>query len=89
MQLSIRGLAAAGAIVWGGMFLLVGLANVIAPSYGGALLELGASLYPGYAGPAGIGSVITVTLYALLDGAIAGAALAWLYNAFARRPATA
>jgi len=89
MQLSIRGLAAAGAIVWGGMFLLVGLANLIAPSYGVAFLELGASLYPGYAGPAGFASVITVTLYALLDGAIGGAALAWLYNAFAKGPTAA
>jgi len=89
MQLSVKALAAAAAIVWGGMFLLVGLANLLAPSYGGALLELGASLYPGYAGPAGFGSVIIVTLYALLDGAIAGAVLAWLYNTLARRPTAA
>lgn len=88
MQLSIRALAAAGAILWGGMFLLLGLANLIAPSYGGAFLELGASIYPGYGGPTGFGSVIIVTLYALLDGAIAGAVLAWLYNMFARRPTT-
>jgi hypothetical protein len=50
------------------------------PSYGGAFLDLGASIYPGYQGPDGIGSVIVVTLYGLVDGAIGGAVLAWLYN---------
>ena len=44
---------------------------------------LGASIYPGYHGPAGFGSVIVVTLYALLDGLVCGALFAWLYNAFA------
>ena len=34
-------------------------------------------------GPAGLGSVIIVTIYAALDGAVAGAVLAWLYNTFA------
>ncbi len=58
--------------------------NVLFPPYGVAFLELGASIYPGYDGPAGFGSVIVVTLYAAVDGAVAGAVLAWVYNLVAR-----
>lgn len=83
MSLNIRALAIVGAILVGGSFFLLGLANLIFPSYGGAFLELGASIYPGYHGPGGFGSVIVVTLYAAVDGAIGGAILAWLYNFFA------
>lgn len=80
MKLSTRGLATAIALLTGGCFLFVGLVQLAFPSYGGAFLDLGASIYPGYHGPDGIGSVIVVTLYGLVDGAIAGAILAWLYN---------
>lgn len=31
----------------------------------------------------GFGSVVVVTLYALVDGAVGGFLLAWLYNRFA------
>jgi hypothetical protein len=93
MSLNIKALAITAGILWGASYLLVGILNLIFPSYGVAFLELGASLYPGYAGPNGVGSVLVVTagpngvgsvlvvtLYALLDGAIAGAIVAWLYN---------
>jgi hypothetical protein len=36
-----------------------------------------------YNGPAGLGSVIIVTLYGALDGAVLGTVIAWLYNRFA------
>ncbi len=80
MSLSIKALAIAGAVFTGGSFLLVGMLNLIFPGYGIGLLELGASIYPGYHGAGGFGSVIVVTLYGLIDGAIAGALFAWLYN---------
>jgi hypothetical protein len=83
MTLNIRALAIVGAILCGGAFFLVGLANLIFSGYGGAFLELGASVYPGYHGPGGIGSVIVATMYAAVDGAVCGAILAWLYNFFA------
>ena len=44
------------------------------------ILDLVASLYPGYHDPAGFGSVIVVTLYGLVDGAVRGAVIGWLYN---------
>lgn len=84
MRLCVRSLALAGGALWGGMFLFVGIFNLLTGGYGSHLLDLGASIYPGYGGPTGFGSVIVVTLYGLVDGAIAGALVAWLYNLFLR-----
>jgi len=83
MSLNIRALAIVGAILMGGGFLLVGLANLVFPTYGAAFLEFGASVYPGYHGPGGFWSVLVVTMYAAVDGAVCGALVAWLYNFFA------
>ena len=83
MSLSVKGLAWTGAVLWGGCFLLVGLLNQVRSSYGILWLTLGASIYPGYRGPAGWGSVLLVVLWAVVDGAIAGALFGWVYNRFA------
>lgn len=80
MRLSVKALTIALAVLWGGCVLLAALCNLIWTGYAGAFLDVVSSIYPGYhAG--GFGSVIVVTLYALVDGAIAGAVIAWLYNA--------
>lgn len=83
MTLNTKALTLTAAILWGGCFLLVGLANLLFPPYGDAWLQLGASIYPGYHGPGGFGSVIVVALYAALDGAICGLVFGWLYNTLA------
>jgi hypothetical protein len=80
MSLNIKALAVVAGIMWGGLFLLVGVANLIFPSYGVAFLQLGDSIYPGYTAQAGFVSVILATLYALVDGVICGAIFGWLYN---------
>ena len=85
MRLSVIALASTAGLFWGGAILVVALANLIWPSYGRAFLELAASLYPGYQPGAGWGSVITGTLYGLVDGAVGGAVFAWLYNVLSRR----
>lgn len=82
MKLCIRSLALASGILWGGMFLGVGLLNQLGGDYGAHLLDFANSIYPGYGGPAGFGSVLVVTLYGLVDGAVGGAIFAWLYNQF-------
>ena len=82
MKLSIKGLALAFGILWGAVVFLVGLGHLIWPGYGTGLLQVAASVYPGYT-VGGFGSVIVGTLYAALDGAIGGAIFAWLYNRFA------
>ncbi len=81
MSLNIKALTVAGAVLIGACVLLVGIVNLISPSYGVGFLEMGAAVYPGYSGPSGFGSVIVVTLYGLLEGAVGGAILAWVYNA--------
>ena len=85
MRLSVIAVASTAGLFWGGAILVVASANLIWPSYGRAFLELAASLYPGYQPGAGRGSIITGTLYGLVDGAVSGAVFAWLYNVLAQR----
>jgi hypothetical protein len=72
-------------LVWGvlAMF-LTGLANLLWPDYGQEFLQVMASLYPGYHATPGFGQLIVGTLYGLVDGAVAGAIFAWVYNRFAQ-----
>ena len=88
MKLSTISFALSCAALWGGGILLVGLLNVIVPAYGGDFLRLIGSVYPG-AGT-GLPGVLAGTGWGILDGAVAGFLLAWLYNYFfrsAERPA--
>ena len=85
MRFNIIALSVTTGLFWGAAILLVSLASLGWPGYGSALLDLAASVYPGYKPGTGIGSVITGTLYALVDGAVAGAIFAWLYNFAAKR----
>ncbi len=84
MKLNVKAFALAAGLIWGGAILFVGLANMIWPPYGQALLQLAASVYPGYTPGTGLGSVITGTVFGLVDGAIGGAIFAWLYNLLAK-----
>jgi len=85
MKLDIKAMSITVGLIWGvlAMF-LVGVANLMWPAYGRAFLEVMASIYPGYTATASFGQVILGTLYGLVDGAIAGAVFAWLYNRFAK-----
>jgi len=84
-MISVKGLAFAAGILWAAAVFLVGIGNLLWPSYGVAFLEVVRSIYPGYAGTAGFPGVLVGSLYALLDGLIGGAVFAWLYNAFRGR----
>jgi len=79
-MLNPRALAYAGAALWGTSMLLVGLINLSVPDYGREFLELLASVYPGYHTDRTIEGVMVGTGYALVDGAVSGWLLAWLYN---------
>jgi hypothetical protein len=85
LLLNLKALAWTAGLLWGGACLLVAVANLVAPPYGLAFLNVMAALYPGYHGPTGLGSVAVVALYGALDGAVGGAVFAWVYNRFARR----
>lgn len=84
MRLNVTALAFTAGLFWGGAILIVAVANLIWPEYGGDFLELCAAIYPGYHQGTGIGSVVIGTLYGLVDGTIGGALFAWLYNLLAR-----
>jgi phosphotransferase system glucose/maltose/N-acetylglucosamine-specific IIC component len=87
MRLSIKGLALASGILGGVAMLGMGLGNLIWSSYGQQFLQTMASAYPGYHATRSIAEVIVGTLYGFVDGFIAGAVFAWLYNQFAKASA--
>ena len=83
MHLNTRAMAVAFGIFWGACVFLVGLANMIWVDYGRTVLQICASIYPGYHPGTGVGSVVIGTIYALVDGCVGGTILAWLYNRLA------
>lgn len=83
MRLDVKALTITAALLWGGALFLVGISNLLWPGYGQAFLEWTASFYPGYDGPVGFGSVVVVTLYAVVDGGVCGLLFGWIYNAIA------
>lgn len=89
MRLDTKALAITCAIMWGGLLLLVSLGDMLLPEYGEAVLDIAADLYPGYDGPGGMGPLLVVTLYGLVDGFIGGFIFGWLYNRFAGKGAPA
>lgn len=80
MKLSIKKFAITCSILWGLAVFLISLSNLIWPDYGVLFLTVAASIYPGYEAMQGFNSVITGTLYAIVDAGIAGGIFAWLYN---------
>ena len=86
MKLSKSALSFVIALLWGGAMLVVGTINHIRPTYGETFLTLMSSVYPGYHATATWASVIAGTAYGLVDGAICGFLIAWLYDLFLSRP---
>ncbi len=84
MKLDIKAVAITCGLIWSILaMLLTGVTNWIWPGYGQFFLDLMASLYPGYQGTASLGQVIIGALYGFVDGSIAGAVFAWIYNRLA------
>jgi hypothetical protein len=79
-DLSIKGLVLTGAIMWGGAIAGIALLNWEFPSYAVGFLSVVDSIYPGYHAGQGFWSIVIGTLYATVDGAVAGAIFGWFYN---------
>ncbi len=79
MKLNAKALAITFGLLWGGAVFLVALCHRFSPDYGVDFLRVVASIYPGYH-IAGMKMGIVGTLYAMLDGAVCGFLIAWLYN---------
>ncbi|NIM98858.1 MAG: hypothetical protein GTO24_12500 [candidate division Zixibacteria bacterium] len=58
----------------------MGIVKLIRPGYGTHFLRIVASIYPGYHATGSVGDVIVGGLHSLVDGAICGWILGWLYN---------
>jgi hypothetical protein len=80
MRLSIKGMAIAGGLLWGGGILLVGLINLARPGYGATFLTMMTSVYPWFHASHTGASVVMGAIDGLIDGAIAGCLFGWLYN---------
>ena len=82
MRLSLRAMVIAGAILWGGAILLVGLINLANPNYGVNFLQMTNSVYPWFHMTHTLPNVFIGTLDGVLDGAVAAMLFTWLYNSF-------
>jgi len=76
-KFNVKALAIAGGVAWGALILFVGLTSTFF-SWGNGFVDVMASIYIGFA-PTLLGSIIG-TLWALVDGALIGALIAWVYN---------
>jgi len=86
MKFNVIRFGCAVASIWGLVVFLVGLANLLWPTYGVEFLKIIDSIYPGYhIGEWGLGGVIVGTLYAIIDAWVIGVIFALLYNKFTKK----
>ena len=80
-RLNIRALALAGGVLWGLYMLFIGWTSMF--GWGTNFVVTMSSVYIGFR-PTFLGSVIGA-MWGFVDGAIAGAIIAWVYNMAAKR----
>ena len=83
MKLNLKALTIASAIAWAVASYSSHWPTLFGPRTAKHGCSWGSRSILATAGSAGFRSVIIVTIYAALDGAVAGAVVAWLYNTFA------
>ena len=80
MRLSVKAFTVNFGVFWALSFLMVSITNLVWSGYGLAFLQVVASIYPGYHAEASVRDILAGTLYALVNGAIAGLLFACIYN---------
>jgi hypothetical protein len=80
MRLSVKAMAFAVGLTWGGGVAFVALIHLAFPAYGTSYLAFVSSIYPGFHGASSFGDALLGTVYGLIDGAGGGCIFAWLYN---------
>ena len=85
MRISPPALALTLGVLWGAAMLIMGVVHAIIPSYGSGFFDVMGSVYPGIEGSGTAGDVLLGTVYGLVDGALGGLLIAWVYNFFLRR----
>ncbi len=76
-KLNVKAMGLALGILWGGLIFLLGL-TVMFFNWGGAWVDLMASIYIGYKAT-WLGSIIG-GIWGFFDAGIGGVVVAWLYN---------
>ena len=84
MRLNLKALALSCGILWALCLFLVTLIS-LGTGYADALLEVVASIYPGYSVSA-LGLILGL-IYGFVDGAIAALIFGWVYNLFVGKAA--
>lgn len=84
MKLNVKAFTVTSGAFWALTFLMVGITNLVWSGYGSTFLQVVASIYPGYHAETCVRDIAVGTLYALVDGTIAGLIFACLYNLVAR-----
>jgi hypothetical protein len=82
--LSVKGVAIAFGLLWGGGVFCLGLMRLANPLYAAEFLDAVSSIYPGFHGARSFNDALVGGAYALVDGAAGGAIFAWLYNAISQ-----
>jgi hypothetical protein len=80
MRLNVKAFIVTSGVFWALTFLMVTITNLVWSGYGTAFLQVVASIYPGYHGESCVRDIVAGTLYALVDGAVAGLIFACIYN---------
>jgi hypothetical protein len=86
MRLSLKAMAIAAGLLWGGAILCVGVINLAIPSYGINFIQVTSSVYPWFHASRTAANVLIGTVDGFIDGAIAGLIFALLYNAVTSVP---
>lgn len=84
MKMSVKALAITSGMIWGGCLLTCGLINLKSPNYGRRFLNMMSSVYPGFHNTRDVGDVLVGAGYGFVDGTVAGALVATVYNQLAQ-----
>lgn len=79
MRIDMKAAALTCGLMWSGVMLMTGALNLAWDGYGDQLLQVTASIYPGFEGGS-LGQVLLGTCYGFFDGAILGLFVALSYN---------
>ena len=84
-SLSVKAFAVAIGIVWAACIFLVGLINLLVPSFGLTFLWFVSSVSPGFNADPNLLSVLIGSAYGLLEGFLVGGLIALVYNLLSKR----
>ena len=85
MKFNVLAASITGGVVVAIAIGFTGVVGMYSEGYGKPVLELFASVYPGYTASGGIGDLAIGCFWGAIDGLFGGGLLAWLYNYLSSR----